>query len=61
MSEKKISWYDLQNLHSSEIKKKYKIESDRKLELGMRHHMDGANAEQRRNFYHEVWDSKHKS
>lgn len=57
---KKISWYDMQNLHSSEIKKKYKI-NDRQMENGVRRHMDGANSTERRELYGQVWDSKNKS
>jgi len=57
---KKISYYELQNLHSSELKKKYKI-NDRQLEQSMRNHLDGASVKDRTQFYKEVWDSKHKS
>jgi hypothetical protein len=57
---KKISFYELQNMHSSELKKKYKM-NDRQLEQSMRNHMDGANREERSQFYKEVWDSKDKS
>ncbi len=60
MSNKKISWYDLHNLHSSELKNKYKI-NDKQLEQGMRKHMDGANSQEQRKFYGDVWDSKNKS
>ena len=56
---KKISWYDMQNLHYSEIKKKYKV-SDRQMEQGVRRHMDGANAQERRELYGQVWDSRNK-
>jgi|HubBroStandDraft_2_1064218.scaffolds.fasta_scaffold00250_24 hypothetical protein len=57
---KKITWYELHNYHSSELKKKYKI-NDNQLEQSMRTHMDGANAQERRKFYGDVWDSKNKS
>ena len=57
---KKISYYELQNYHSSELKKKYKI-NDRQLEQSMRSHLDGASMNDRKKFYHEVWDSKNKS
>lgn len=57
---KKISWYDMHNMHSSEIKKKYKI-NDRQMEQGVRRHMDGANASERRELYGQVWNSKNKS
>lgn len=56
---KKISYYELKNMHSSELKKKYKI-NDRQLEQSARRHMDGASREERSQFYKEVWDSKDK-
>ena len=56
---KKISWYELHNTHSSELKKKYKID-DRQLEKSVRSHLDGANASERQKLYKEVWESKDK-
>lgn len=56
---KKISFHELMNMHSSELKKKYRID-DRQLEKSVRNHLDGANASERRQFYSEVWDSKNK-
>lgn len=57
---KKISWNEMHNYHSSELKKKYKI-NDRQLEQSVRYHLDGANAAERRNVYKEVYESKNKS
>lgn len=56
---KKVSWNDLHNLTSSEIKKKYKI-NDSQLEMGTRRHLDGANTQERRQFYETVYSSKWK-
>ena len=57
---KKISYYELMNMHSSELKNKYKI-NDRQLEQSSRTHLDGANVPERQKFYKDVWDSKNKS
>lgn len=56
---KKISWYELTNSHSSDLKKKYRI-NDRQLEQSVRQHLDGASVNERREFYKDVWDSKNK-
>jgi hypothetical protein len=55
----KMSWYDIQVLNHNELKKKYKTD-DNGLEKGIRPHMDGANAQERRDLYKTVWDKKEK-
>jgi len=57
---KRISWYELQSMHPTELKQKFKI-NDRQLEQSLRTHLDGATANERREVYHQVWDSKNKS
>ncbi len=56
---KKISFHELFNMHSSELKKKYRI-NDRELEKSVRYHLDGASPDERRTVYKDVWDSKNK-
>lgn len=55
----KVSWHDLHNYSSQEIKKKYKL-NDRQLEQSVRRHMDGASRDEREGLYKDVWDSKNK-
>lgn len=54
---KKITWNDLSNASPSELKKTYRL-NDRQLEQQVRYHMNGANANERRNLYKIVWDKK---
>jgi len=54
---KKISWHEITNLPSSELKKKYKID-DKQLEVSVRRHLDGANVSERQKLYKEVWLNK---
>ncbi len=56
---KKVSYYDLKNLHPGEIKQKYRI-NDRQLEQSVRRHLDGANSSEKKQFYNEVYDSRNK-
>lgn len=55
----KVTWSDLHNATSKELKKKYRL-NDMQLEQQVRKHMDGANPEERRNLYKTVWDKKDK-
>lgn len=56
---KKISWYELNNTHSSELKKKYRI-NDSQLEQSVRNHLDGASISEKQSVYKDVWDPKNK-
>lgn len=53
----KVTWQDLHTATPKELKKTYKL-NDRQLEQAMRPHMDGANHQERRDFYKTVWDKK---
>ncbi len=55
----KVSWYDMQNMTSKELKKKYKT-NDLGLERRVRTHLDGATAAERRDVYETVWSNKGK-
>lgn len=50
----KITWSDLQNASSSELKKTYKL-NDRQLEMGVRNHLDGSSLQEKREMYKKVW------
>jgi len=54
---KKVSYHDLMTASGSEIKKTYKL-NDRQLEQAVRRHHDGANANERRAFYEQVYNKK---
>lgn len=56
---KKITWSDLNNASFSELKKTYKL-SDSQLEMGVRRHLDGASAQERRDVYGKVWKDPNK-
>jgi len=53
MSEKKVTWNDLHEATQHEIRKTYKL-NDRQFEQQIRTHMDGANAQERRQLYQTV-------
>ncbi len=53
----KVTWNDLHHATFKELKKTYKL-NDKQLENQVRHHMDGANAAERRDLYKAVWDKK---
>ena len=53
----KVTWGDLHNATFKELKKTYKL-NDRQLEQQVRHHLDGANPNERRQLYKTVWDKK---
>jgi hypothetical protein len=55
--EKKITWNDIRNATQYELKKTYKM-NDRQLECSLRRHMDGANAQERRNLYEELYGKR---
>lgn len=57
MQRAKVTWGDLHSATFSELKKTYKL-NDRQLEHEVRSHLDGANAEERRNLYGKVWDKR---
>jgi len=54
---KKVSWSDLHSATFKELKQTYKL-NDMGLENAVRKHMDGANAQERRDLYKAVWDKK---
>lgn len=53
----KITWSDIHDGTFKELKKTYKLD-DRQLEVQVRRHIDGANANERRELYKTVWDKK---
>ncbi|HEY2811750.1 MAG TPA: hypothetical protein VGJ00_10240 [Rhabdochlamydiaceae bacterium] len=55
----KVSWNDLFSATFKELKKTYKL-SDRALEQAVGKHLDGANASEKRQMYHTVWDKRDK-
>lgn len=55
----KVTWGDLHSATFGELKKTYKL-NDRQLENQVRRHMDGANSQERRDLYKQVWDKKDK-
>lgn len=54
------TWNDLRNATPSELKKTYKM-NDRQLEQGVRQHLQGADASERRQVYETVYNLKDKS
>lgn len=54
---KNVTWQDLHEATFKELKKTYKL-NDMQLENQVRCHMDGANANERRKLYKDVWDKK---
>lgn len=55
----KITYGDLFNGTFKDLKKTYKL-TDRQLEQGVRKHLDGANAKERRDLYQTVWTPEEK-
>ena len=53
----KVTWQDLHCATFKELKKTYKL-NDKQLENQVRRHMDGANPQERRELYKQVWDKK---
>jgi hypothetical protein len=53
----KVTWNDLHSATFNELKKTYKL-NDRQLENQVRRHLDGANANDRRDVYKTVWDKR---
>lgn len=54
---KKLKWSEISEYSGQELKKHYKM-TDRQVEQSMRHHLDGANAKERREVYQKLWQSK---
>ncbi len=58
----KVTWNDFHEATQHELRKTYKIgygkEGDRKLEVAIRDHLDGANAKERREFYDRFYRRK---
>ena len=54
------TWNDLKNATPAELKKTYKL-NDRQLENGVRRHLNGADASERRSVYETVNNLKDKS
>jgi hypothetical protein len=55
----KVTWNDLFSGTFKDLKKSYNLD-DKGLEIQVRRHMDGANAQERRDLYKSVWDKKDK-
>lgn len=53
----KITWQDMKDATAKELKTTYKL-NDTQLEMQVRRHLDGANLEERRGVYKEVYDNK---
>lgn len=51
----RVTWNDLHSATFKELKKTYKL-NDRQLENQVRRHLDGSNAQERRQLYNAVWD-----
>lgn len=54
---KKLNWAEITSYSGQELKKHYKL-TDRQVEQNMRHHLDGANAKERREVYQQLWQTK---
>lgn len=54
---KKVTWQDLSNATSHELKKTYKL-TDRQLEQQVRKHWDGANTQERRDLYETIYGKR---
>jgi len=52
--DQKVTWNDLNSATQQELRKTYKL-NDRQLEIQVRHHLDGANASDRRRMYETVY------
>lgn len=57
INNRSVTWNDLFSGTFKELKKTYKL-NDQQLEQQVRKHMDGANPQERRDLYKEVWDKK---
>ena len=55
----KVTWNDLQNGSQSDLKKTYKLDN-RQLEVAVRKHLHGANAQERRSVYEKFYSRKEK-
>jgi len=53
----KVTWNDLSNATTNELKAKYKL-NDKQFEQQVRRHMDGASPQERRDLYKKVWDKR---
>lgn len=53
----KVTWNDIRDATSHELKKVYKI-NDRQLENQVRYHLDGANQTERRAKYQELYGKR---
>lgn len=57
MKDKKVTWSDLHSATHHELKKTYKL-TDRQLEHAVRKHWDGANSQERRKLYENVYGKR---
>lgn len=55
--EKKITWRDIHDGTLSELKKSYKM-NDRQVEQSLRKHLDGSNAQDKRNLYEKLYGKR---
>lgn len=57
MSQKDITWRDIHDGTLPELKKSYKM-NDRQVEQSLRKHLDGANAQDKRNIYEKLYGKR---
>jgi|GEM_PF-1888975 hypothetical protein len=57
MSQKDITWRDIHDGTLPELKKSYKM-NDRQVEQSLRKHLDGANAQDKRNLYEKLYGKR---
>jgi hypothetical protein len=55
----KVTWNDIQNATQAELKKTYKLDA-RQMEQSVRKHLDGANAQERRQVYQNFYSRRDK-
>lgn len=53
----KVTWNDLHEATQHDLRKTYNL-NDRELEKGIRKHLDGANAQERRAVYDQLYRRK---
>jgi hypothetical protein len=57
MTEKKVTWNDLHEATSHELRKTYRLD-ERQLEQAVRKHWDGANHTEQRALYEKVYSKR---
>lgn len=54
---KNITWRDVHDATLPELKKSYRM-NDRQVEQSLRKHLDGANAQEKRNLYEKLYGKR---